>query len=257
MASGKTQNKHLRLFEISSAKPRKISPKAQKQVFSSATSLSSEHYQRQTRFNRIKDPSLLAVASTSGDIAILSYPNLEAVYSTVADGDVYDLDFSPADNDMVSFLHVHNLADFQIAYITTKSFHILPFRSSKRVRLQNKKQLQELHAAGSQPGQFKPQSSMVYRCARFLSATTVLCILNDRAAKRAYFGRYIVNVQQGWRQVAPRPLSSRIKAVTGMDVNRPRRMVAVATNDMTVHIFHMDTLAVLAVVLRRLIDRRL
>ena len=114
------------------------------------------------------------------------------------------------------------------------------------MRLQNKKQLQELQAAASQPGQFKPQSlSMVYRCARFLTATTVLCILNDRTAKRAYFGRYIVNIEQGWRQVAPRPLSSKIKAVTGMDVNRPRRMVAVATNDMTVHIFHMDTLAVL------------
>jgi hypothetical protein len=80
----------------------KISPKLQRQVFSPAAPSSSEHYQRQTRFNRIKDPSLLGIASTSGDIAILSYPALESVYSAVAEGDVYDLDFSPADNDMVS-----------------------------------------------------------------------------------------------------------------------------------------------------------
>ena len=129
-------------------------------------------------------------------------------------------------------------------YITTKSLHILPFRNSKRVRLQNKKQLQELQAAGSQSGDFKPPSSMVFRCARFLNATTVLCILNDRAAKRVYFGQYIVNVEQGWRQLNPKPLSSRIKAVTGMDVNRTRRMVAIATNDMAVHVFHMDTFSV-------------
>lgn len=100
-ASGKNQNKHLRLLEISSTKPRKISPKIHKQVFTPAMPLNPEHYQRQTRFNKVKDPTLLAVASTSGDISILSYPNLESVYSTVADGDVYDLDFSPADNDMV------------------------------------------------------------------------------------------------------------------------------------------------------------
>lgn len=82
----------------------KITPKLQRQVFLPTTPSSSEHYQRQTRFNRIKEPNLLGIASTSGDIAILSYPALESVYSAVAEGDVYDLDFSPADNDMVSIL---------------------------------------------------------------------------------------------------------------------------------------------------------
>ena len=82
----------------------KISPKLQRQVFSPTVPSNSEHYQRQTRFNRIKEPNLLAIASTSGDIAILSYPALDSVYSAIAEGDVYDLDFSPADNDMVSTL---------------------------------------------------------------------------------------------------------------------------------------------------------
>ena len=89
---------------------------------------------------------------------------------------------------------------------------------------------------------------MVFRCARFLSATTVLSALNDRAAKRAYLQLYIVNIEQGWRQLPSKILPSKIKAVVGMDVNRSRRMVALATNEMSLYILHMDTFAVFPIV---------
>jgi len=80
----------------------KLLAKSQKQVFPISTPFSSEEYQHQTCFNRLVDPTLLAIASTAGYLYILSFPGLEEVYTTKADGDIYSLDFSPADNDTVS-----------------------------------------------------------------------------------------------------------------------------------------------------------
>jgi hypothetical protein len=97
------QNRHLRLFELTAhTTPPKISLRQQKQVFTPSTPFNPEHYQRLTRFSRHTDPSLLAIASTSGDLSVLAFPGLEQVYSMKADGDIYALDFSPADNDTVS-----------------------------------------------------------------------------------------------------------------------------------------------------------
>jgi hypothetical protein len=98
----KKQNRHLRLFELTAQTTSpKIVLRQQKQIFSSSTPFNPEHYQRVTRFNRHADPSLLAIASTSGDLSVLAFPSLEQVYSMRADGDIYSLDFSPADNDTV------------------------------------------------------------------------------------------------------------------------------------------------------------
>lgn len=95
------QNKHLRVFEVTAGKLPKITPKQQKQVFPISEPFDTELYQRQTRFNRHVDPTLLAIASTSADLSVLSFPGLEQVYSSRADGEIYSLDFSPADNDTV------------------------------------------------------------------------------------------------------------------------------------------------------------
>lgn len=98
------QNKHLRVFELVSMGSSKVIPKAQKQVFATLTPAGTEHYQRLTRFNRLTDPNLLALASTSGELAVLSFPDLEQIYFTKEDGDIYSLDFSPAENDTVHLL---------------------------------------------------------------------------------------------------------------------------------------------------------
>ena len=63
-------------------------------------------------------------------------------------------------------------------------------------------------------------------------------------AKSAYFAMYILNLEKGWRE-SIRKLPSRIRGVTSMDVSHSKRMIAVATSDMAVNIFHMDTFAVL------------
>ena len=95
----KKQNRHLRIFD--SSKSNKITSKIQKQIFTPSIPFDSENYQRQTRFNRIVDANLLAIASTAGDLSIVSFPGLEQVHSIKADGDILSLDFSPADNDTV------------------------------------------------------------------------------------------------------------------------------------------------------------
>lgn len=69
--------------------------------------------------------------------------------------------------------------------------------------------------------------------------------MNDRTTKSAYFGVYILNFEKGWREIT-RKLPSRIKGVTSMDVSHSRRMIAVASSDMAVNIFHMDTFAVIS-----------
>lgn len=101
IVSSKAQNRHLRIFEIinTPGNPPKIAIKLQKQVFSPSIPFNTDHYQRLTKFS--KSENLLGVTSTSGDLAVLSYPSLEVVYSVKVDGDVYSIDFSPADNDTV------------------------------------------------------------------------------------------------------------------------------------------------------------
>lgn len=122
---------------------------------------------------------------------------------------------------------------------------IVPFRDSKRVRLKNKKQFQELHEAASKSSLFHPDANtMSYRCCQFLSPMKLLCILNDRTSKRAYFGIYVLSLEKAWTQLRPRALPSQIKSVTSMDVCHSRRMIAVGTSDMNVNIFGMDTFSV-------------
>jgi hypothetical protein len=128
--------------------------------------------------------------------------------------------------------------------MTSKTLHVLPFRDSKRVRLKNKKQFQDLHIAASQSGQFPIENPSSYRCARFLTPTKILACINNRASKSAYFGVFILNLEHGWRQVAPKKLPTRIKGVTSMDVNQSRRIVAISTTDMSINIFQMDSFAV-------------
>src|SRR5579871_6024429 len=95
----RNQNKHLRVFETapSPAKAPKLVLKQQKQILPIS---SPDNYQRLTKFN--PSGTLLATASTSGDLSIVSFPALEPVYFTKAEDDIISLDFSPADNDTVS-----------------------------------------------------------------------------------------------------------------------------------------------------------
>ena len=51
-------------------------------------------------------------------------------------------------------------------------------------------------------------------------------------------------MELGWRRGGAKRLPARIKGVTSMDVNPTRRMVAVATSDMGINVFHMDTFVV-------------
>jgi len=133
----------------------------------------------------------------------------------------------------------------QIAYITAKSLHILPFRDSKRTRLQNKKTFHDLHAAASKSATYEtPSPGKSFRNIRFLSPTKVLATVNDRAAKKAYWAVYVLNAEVGWRESKVRGMGRGIRGVTGLDVCLKRKLIAVATSDFTVHIFHMDTFAV-------------
>ena len=188
------------------------------------------------------------MASSLGDLSIVSFPALEPIYFTKAEDDIFSLDFSPADNDTVPpsilpyspvFLRI------QIAYVTAKTLHILPFRDSKRIRLQNKKTFHDLHAAASKSATYEtPSPGKSFRNIRFLSPTKVLATVNDRAAKRAYWAVYVLNTELGWRECKVRGMGRGIKGVTGLDVCLKRKLVAIATSDITVHIFHMDTFAV-------------
>ena len=132
-----------------------------------------------------------------------------------------------------------------MAYITSKTLQIIPFRDSKRIRLQNKKIFNELSGVASKAATYHPsKTSMSYRCLQFISPTKLVCAINDRTTRSAYFGIYILNLEKGWRE-SVRKLPPRIRGVTSMDVSHSKRMIAVATSDMAVNIFHMDTFAVL------------
>ena len=130
----------------------------------------------------------------------------------------------------------------QIAFITTKTISIIPFRDSKRVRLQNKKQFQDLAPIASKSCTYT--TTKTYRCLNFLSPTKLLCAINDRISKRAYFGIYILNTEKGWRESTPRILPYRIRGVTSMDVSINKKMIGVASSDMGINIFHMDNFSV-------------
>jgi hypothetical protein len=230
------QNKHLRIFASSS---NKITPKLQKQVFTPSIPFDSEIYQRQTRFNG--EENLLAISSTSGDISINSFPQLEQIKSMKADGDVLSVDFSLAENDTVFLLDCRLT---QIAFVSPKTFQVFPFRESKRTRLQNKKTFNELHTAASQQFSSKlPKPTMSYRAIRFLSPTKILCAINERTSKKAYFGIYILNLTQGWRETL-KPLPKRVKGVTSMDYSPSREMIAIATSEMSINVFNAETFAV-------------
>jgi len=134
--------------------------------------------------------------------------------------------------------------------VTQKKLQIVPFRDSKRVRLQNKKIFHELYEAASKGCSYDLHAPLTFRCARFISPTKAICGVNDRSAKKAYFQSYVLNMERGWRQLAPKQLPSRIKGIVGMDVSYSRRMIAVSTSDMAVNIFQMDTFAVLSLLLK-------
>jgi hypothetical protein len=90
---------------------------------------------------------------------------------------------------------------------------------------------------------------MSFRAVRFLSPTKILCAINERTAKRAHFGVYILNLSHGWRE-ALKPLPKRIKGITSMDYSASRRMIAIATSDMSINIFHPDTYAVFSIIVK-------
>jgi hypothetical protein len=109
------------------------------------------------------------------------------------------------------------------------------------VRAQNKKKFQELHAAASSSADFPSQPNQTFRCIRFLTPTKLICAINDRIVKRAYLGTFVLNLEKGWREVAPKALG-KIKGVTSMDVTKGK--IVVATSDMAVHVLSSDTFAV-------------
>ena len=127
-------------------------------------------------------------------------------------------------------------------YITSKSLHVLPFRDSKRVRAQNKKTFQDLADIASSSATFAAQGTKTFRVVRFLTPTKLLCAINDRAAKRAYLGTFVLNRDKGWRQVSPKQLPANIKGVTSMDTTKG--MVAVASTDMAIYLLSSDTFSV-------------
>lgn len=63
-----------------------------------STAIISDIYPHQVRFNSRTDPTFLAFALSSGDVAIISYPSLDLVYKINVDTDIYGLDFSPSEN---------------------------------------------------------------------------------------------------------------------------------------------------------------
>ena len=120
---------------------------------------------------------------------------------------------------------------------------MVPFRDSKRVRAQNKKTFQELAAAASSSADFPSQGRQTFRVVRFLTRTKLICAINDRVAKRAYLGTFVLNLEKGWREVLPKQLPAGVKGVTSMDVTKG--MVVVASTDMAINVLSSDTCSVL------------
>lgn len=120
--------------------------------------------------------------------------------------------------------------------------HIVPFRDSKRIRAQNKKTFQELADIASSSASFSSQGGQTFRAVRFLTPTKLLCAINDRAAKRAYLGTFVLNKEKGWRQVSPKQLPATVKGVTSMDITKG--MVVLASTDMAIYVLSSDTFSV-------------
>jgi hypothetical protein len=82
-----------------------------------------------------------------------------------------------------------------------------------------------------------------FRVVRFLTPTKLICAINDRVAKRAYLGTFVLNLEKGWREVSPKQLPAGVKGVTSMDVTKG--MVVVASTDMAINVLSSDTFSVL------------
>ena len=119
---------------------------------------------------------------------------------------------------------------------------MLPFRDSKRVRVQNKKTFHELAVAASSSAEFPSHGNQTFRIIRFLTAAKLLCAINDRTAKRAYLGTFVLNLDEGWREVSPKQLPGSIKGVTSMDVMKG--MVVIASSDLAITVVSSDTFTV-------------
>jgi len=119
----KSQNKHLRVFELapSPANKPKLVLKQQKQIFPLPQPFTNEYYQRLTRFN--PGGTLIAAASSQGDLSIVSFPALEPVYFTKAEDDIFSLDFSPADNDTVPPSIPYSLSSYVFRLHTSPQKH--------------------------------------------------------------------------------------------------------------------------------------
>jgi hypothetical protein len=111
------------------------------------------------------------------------------------------------------------------------------------VRAQNKKQFQELAAVASSSADFPSHGTRTFRVVRFLTHTKLICAINDRVAKRAYLGTFVLNLDKGWKEVSPKQLPASIKSVTSMDVTQG--MLVIATTDMAISVFSSDTFSVL------------
>ena len=120
---------------------------------------------------------------------------------------------------------------------------MVPFRDSKRVRAQNKKTFQELAAVASSSADFPSHGTQTFRVVRFLTPTKLICAINNRVAKRAYLGTFVLNLEKGWREVSPKQLPASVKGVTSMDVTKG--MVVVASTDMAINVLSSDTFSVL------------
>jgi len=120
---------------------------------------------------------------------------------------------------------------------------VVPFRDSKRVRAQNKKTFQELAAVASSSADFPSHGTQTFRVVQFSTPTKLICAINDRVAKRAYLGTFVLDLEKGWREVSPKQLPASVRGVTSMDVTKG--MVAVASTDMAIHVFSSDSFSVL------------
>jgi hypothetical protein len=127
----------------------------------------------------------------------------------------------------------------EIAYVTTKALHILPFRDSKRTRLQNKKTFHSLSSAASKSATYETTKS--FRNVKFLTPTKVVATVNDRTAKKAYWGVYVLNTEKGWRELKLKAIGKGIKGVVGLDHCAARKVVGISTSDIAVHVFHAET----------------
>jgi hypothetical protein len=100
------RNKHLRIFELSTEEPLKITETTQKNITNPSKTAEADVYPHQIQFNSRTDPTFLAFALSTGDVAVASYPALEVVYKTTVDGDIYGLHFPPTkDSDTVEYFH--------------------------------------------------------------------------------------------------------------------------------------------------------